>query len=98
MQTGAGKPYPQTEGTVLPAACLQYNQGRCKVRSINFKIYDIDSAENSEDIKKVLGGSEGIKHIIIDDETGIAEILYAPELISVDDMKRTIYEIGYRAD
>ena len=46
----------------------------------------------------MLGCSEGIKNIIIDDETGIAEILYIPELISVDDMKRTIYEIGYRAD
>lgn len=98
MQTGAGKPYPQTEGTVLPAACLQYNQGRCKVRSINLKICDIYGAENSEDIKRVLGTSEGIENIVIDDETGIAEILYAPELISVDDMKRTIYEIGYRAD
>ena len=86
------------KGMVLQGACLQYNQGRCKVRSINFKIYDIDSGENSEDIKKVLGCSEGIKNIIIDDETGIAEILYIPELISVDDMKRTIYEIGYRAD
>ena len=58
----------------------------------------LNGAENSEDIKKVLGCSEGIKNIIIDDETGIAEILYIPELISVDDMKRTIYEIGYRAD
>ena len=68
------------------------------MKSIYLKICDIYGAENSEDIKKVLGCSEGIKNIIIDDETGIAEILYIPELISVDDMKRTIYEIGYRAD
>lgn len=68
------------------------------MKSINLKICDIYGAENSEDIKKVLECSEGIKNIIIDDETGIAEILYIPELISVDDMKRTIYEIGYRAD
>ena len=64
----------------------------------SLKICDIDNAENGEDIKRVLGTSEGIENIVIDDETGIAEILYAPELISVDDMKRTIYEIGYRAD
>lgn len=68
------------------------------MKSVDLRICDIDSAENSEDIKRVLENSEGIRNIKIDSETGIAKILYAPELISVDDMKRTIYQIGYRAD
>lgn len=62
MQTGAGKPYPQTEGTVLPAVCLpEQPREVLTLKSINLKICDIYGAENSEDIKKVLGCSEGIK-------------------------------------
>ena len=68
------------------------------MRSINLRISDIDNAENSEDIKRVLRASQGIKNIAIDSATGMAHIVYAPDLITVDDMKRTIYEIGYRAD
>ena len=56
------KPYPQTEGTLLPAVCLQNNLREVlTLKSINLKICDIYGAENSEDIKEgagMLGGNK----------------------------------------
>ncbi len=66
--------------------------------SIRLKISDLNSAESSEDIKRVLTNYEGVQNIMIDNDTGVAKIDYIMERITVDDLKRTIYEIGYEAE
>lgn len=65
------------------------------MKSVNIKICYIESAEIGRDIERVLKTSTGIEDIMIDEKTGIASIQYIPKLISVEDMERTIYEIGY---
>lgn len=65
---------------------------------VSFTVTDAGSSDDAGDIEDTLRDKEGVQLVDIDPETGETEVRHGEELISGEEIRSTVAELGYEVE